>query len=1648
MAGDDEILDQVEALYARGAFLKALDAARPLGALRGWPGARGQVLGGRLASQLGAWRAGDALLLRAWRRWPQDPGALLQGAIVLNGTRGALAAIECIEARRQVLKADEVVQAECLALLARLYAFLRDFQVADELITPLAAKPASAWVLTQLALINEYRDDYGQALDAARAAFELNANSRSAIHYVSRYLSLQERDDEAIAVLRSALERTESAGVAAQLAELQIETGQFSTALATLDLYDSLTPLKDKHAARWLAGRRCDAYGALGDLERSREQARLADSPFYKQVAEQLAKAGPGERRVMLPVGFVRQHHMTCAPATLTALSRFWGREADHLGLAEEICYDGTPHPNELRWARENGWYPRDFTVTWDSARALIDAGIPFTLTTVYPDSAHLQAVVGYDGARGTLLIRDPYERTYGEFTQAAFFESHAANGPRGMVLIPAGQEQRLASIDLPEADLHERFSAVQDALVRHERERALSACAALEADAPRHRLTIHARRSVAIYDSDAPRILAANEALLEHHPRDISYRLWKAASLRTLAPRPEYLAWLQSMAEEPRGHSLAKLRYAQALLEDDRRRQRATKLLRRVLAQSPRSAEALSAMGDVRWQMGDAEAAVPCYRLAAAVEETDEGYAMAYFRAARMVRGQARAIEFLRERCRRLDSRSPQPAVTLYKCLDELERTEEALVELDGALARHPRDGALLLFAARVLPAAGQSARARDLLESARGSSKPSEWLQAAGWLSESDGRLDDACAFLLQAVRLEPLNLQLQRDCVRLKDLSQGREAAVAHLREAVDLFPHHLGLNELLIEWLGDEPAEQREAALRSLLQVDPTNAWAERELALVLGAQQRYGEARDAVERARALAQNSINLHNVSGHLYSVQGERPQARADFRRALQISADDGYSIRQLVEACASLEERRIELDFIAQELKRQVLRGDGLLTFQSIANATLAPQAVLALLEEAHAARPDLWQSWIARTRQLAEMGQMDAARAVAAEAQKRFPLLPRVHLERAEILRLAGDGAEERQALAEALRTTPGWTRAAQKLADSLEAGGDYAGSRQVLERALRHNPTDAPLHGYLADCLWQLGEQASCLEHLERAVQLDPGYDWAWHTLKARAAEVGSPLRAYECAKRLSAKSPGDTRCWRALASTAADAQESLQALARAVATAPASLAAHTARADFLIKLGRYDEAIAAVQSTVWGTMPPVALALRAARARHAKGEKDAALAALEALLAADRNSYEAWDQLADWRRDAEQHAAYLEAARELHRVAPNDHFALGTLAHASLAVDAKAEVRELLRQALRLKPDYQYAAFELFDEELKAGALQEAGRVLEEFARHSQDAGVPIRRIRLCAARNDREGARKHFSTMLERHADADSVKLVLAAFADKRWVRDCQRIIERAARLPSAPAEVGTLWAQRRAERGRWSGLHRVLANPACGHSAARAYLDHCATKRAAFRLRWLIWRRGHFLAQDDDTHGMVGYALVECGKAGAAVRWFRRFPPRDSTPPWALLNLAAALRDVRRDEEAARWSRAALERPQDVTTARHRVWLALDAARRGEAQSARAELQQVVEDQLTVYYQFLCCLIRALLVAADAPREQAFDTGMREVRRAKALMPRFMQDRCLQRLTWHTVTALSRRRGGMALLGWLRSLDLWLAF
>ena len=108
--------------------------------------------------------------------------------------------------------------------------------------------------------------------------------------------------------------------------------------------------------AHWLAGRRSDTAYLCGKRDAAREMAWLAGNPFHVSVARSMTEAASDARRVLLPVPFIRQHHLTCVPATLTAISSYWSVPADHLGIAEEICYDGTPSHSTRRWAENNGW--------------------------------------------------------------------------------------------------------------------------------------------------------------------------------------------------------------------------------------------------------------------------------------------------------------------------------------------------------------------------------------------------------------------------------------------------------------------------------------------------------------------------------------------------------------------------------------------------------------------------------------------------------------------------------------------------------------------------------------------------------------------------------------------------------------------------------------------------------------------------------------------------------------------------------------------------------------------------------------------------------------------------------------------------------------------------------------------------------------------------------------------------------------------------------------------------------------------------------------------------------------------------------------------------------------------------------------------
>src|SRR5205823_5854598 len=118
----------------------------------------------------------------------------------------------------------------------------------------------------------------------------------------------------------------------------------------------------------------------------------------------------------------------------------------------------------------------------------------------------------------------------------------YAANGPRGMALVPTREAARLEGIELPDQGLYDRVHAIDVALQAHDRPRAEAIRRELDEVAPGHRLAILAARTVAAYDADGIAMLAVTDRALARFPDDENVQLERIVALDNLARRDERL--------------------------------------------------------------------------------------------------------------------------------------------------------------------------------------------------------------------------------------------------------------------------------------------------------------------------------------------------------------------------------------------------------------------------------------------------------------------------------------------------------------------------------------------------------------------------------------------------------------------------------------------------------------------------------------------------------------------------------------------------------------------------------------------------------------------------------------------------------------------------------------------------------------------------------------------------------------------------------------------------------------------------------------------------------------------------------------------------------------------------------------------------
>lgn len=1498
-----------------------------------------------------------------------------------------------------------------LALQSRAAGELRDFPTAEKLLAEAEAlEPTYAWIRLHRAHLLEWQDQPEAALEIARAARALHSYPyhRPSVQTEAHLLQLLDHDEEAIQLLQTADQHIQSCAIAAQCYGLLAENNRWLEAETTLERYVALTPVLEKRIHEWVKGQRARVAYHLGKRADAARLAAEIDEPFFQAFSQKLS-ALPGEpERVQLDVTFVRQHFKTCAPATLAALGRFWQMPAEHLKLAEAMCYDGTPSWQQRKWAEENGWHVREFCVTQDSAVALILKGIPFAISTVEATSAHMQAVVGFDRTRSTLLLRDPGQPYVVEVAAEEFLKRYRPFGPHGMVFIPADRIALLDGLTLPDSEIQDEYHQLWGAIGQFDRPAAAVVLQRMEANDPEHRLTWEARLELAGYDQNEAEQVRCLDKLLALFPGSAARQLRRYFCLRN-ATREERRKYLEAACNDPQADPALFIELGRTYEGDARQAECGHHWLRRAMRYRPVDSKAISILGNLLWDDGQLEEATELYRFAANLETFQEHLYQSWFIACRRTRRTAEALTHLQDRFQRFGARSERPALTLAWALREMEQPVQARAVLMEAMKLRPNDGYLALRAATLLANLGDNAQADKLFATAKAKVREADWLRAGVELA--DNRMD-AGALLHYAQEIltrEPLALDAHSGIARAKGRLTGPAAVQQHLQQACEQFPQNHGLRRLSIEWLRDAPPDTALGAIQELLKLEPSDAWALREQAMTLMRAGRGDEALSAANEAAQIEPLNSYSYSSRGHIQHRRQDLAAARADFRRAIELSADNTDAIGVLLELARTDTERKEILAFVEGELIRQVVTGDGLLSYLDSARLILAPETLLASLRLAHNERPDLWHVWSTLVSQLSFTGKLDEALLLARQAAERFPHLPRTWLDLAEVHQLRNELTEELTAAEHAFEINPGWSRSAIRLAHTYERRGRMSEASRVYERALVHLPLEPALHAHHASLLWRRKQGQEAFIALEKALRIVPGYDWAWDLMSTWAEESGQAGRTASFARRLVEDRPGEPRVWMVLARVMRNDPPAgrLAALERALQLERRSTEAWDLKAELLTYAERFNDAIQACADG----MAVCTTDLFVLQGRHAWVEAQrknfpAAISLMRAALAENAGYLWGWSQLAFWLADSQSEEA-IQAVENIIRLRPQDPWGHNRLGFLKLQRQDKAGARKAFATAMDLAPTDQAAAENVFELQLEADDLEGAAETLRRMQTHLPGARTIAVEILYARRRGEYPQALKLFETLcVSPDPDTWPVRAAADVLHRAGYQNKVLRIIrrmfkKREANPQLAATAIELMMLNRQCFDSVWF-FFELKPGPA-QQRAAGVLLQGLTNCQSWWLFRWVLWRRRNVLFQDDIAWARVGYAWLQQEKHRQAAQWLGDWPQRPNVPMYVLFNQCLALRQLGSYAEAHRVATHALQHwpHRDGVTDLH-LFLAVEEALKGATDIAQAHLEKASARLDAVYDQQMLALAKALVTIQQAPpaeQKQVFKTVRREL-------------------------------------------------
>ena len=283
MATAELTLQDVQRYYDRGRYVEGHAAAvQAFGPLETWQGPEARILAMRLASNLGAGRLATSWCWRTWRAHPDHPLVQYYATRGMLSRRGPWRAREAVKAIGELRTDDRILRADWLALEGVLAGMFRDFAAADRALDAAEAlAPESPWVLLERAEVLGYEDRHDEALAASQRTLAMRPWYRPGVQSTAHLLTMLNRDEEALELLRGAAEVLESGDILFQLSGMLLERMRYAEAREVIERIPALCPLMEKRYAEALSAQRSDAAYHCGDEAAAVDFARQAGKGFY-----------------------------------------------------------------------------------------------------------------------------------------------------------------------------------------------------------------------------------------------------------------------------------------------------------------------------------------------------------------------------------------------------------------------------------------------------------------------------------------------------------------------------------------------------------------------------------------------------------------------------------------------------------------------------------------------------------------------------------------------------------------------------------------------------------------------------------------------------------------------------------------------------------------------------------------------------------------------------------------------------------------------------------------------------------------------------------------------------------------------------------------------------------------------------------------------------------------------------------------------------------------------------------------------------------------------------------------------------------------------------------------------------------------------